>query len=64
MRDLDLRFGLLVAVNLVNSTVCLNCADAENPGNCDTVDVCNYDEVRERARSRPTVSDHLIIFEE
>ncbi|XP_052673104.1 uncharacterized protein LOC128155443 [Crassostrea angulata] len=33
------------AVNLVNSTVCLNCADAENPGNCDTVDVCNYDEI-------------------
>lgn len=30
---------------MVNSIVCLNCVDVENFGNCDIVDVCNYDEV-------------------
>lgn len=33
------------AVTRVNNTVCFNCQDASSPEKCDTVDVCNYDEV-------------------
>lgn len=33
------------AVTRVNNTLCFNCQDASSPEKCDTVDVCNYDEV-------------------
>lgn len=39
------KFVHIVAVNLVNNTVCFNCPDAANPGTCVKADVCNYDEV-------------------
>lgn len=33
------------AVTRVNNTLCFNCQDASSPEKCDTVDICNYDEV-------------------
>nr|XP_034333160.1 C-type lectin domain family 4 member M-like isoform X2 [Crassostrea gigas] len=33
------------SVTRVNNTLCFNCQDASSPEKCDTVDVCNYDEI-------------------
>lgn len=33
------------SVTRVNNTLCFNCQDANNPAKCDTVDVCNHDEI-------------------